>query len=313
MVDSAAHLVDEVLPEQPIRQWVLSIPMPMRLLLASYPHLLTKVLAIITRAISSFLIHKAGFTRAQAQTGAVTLIQRFGSALNLNIHFHMLFLDGVYYPDQSGKLRFKRTPRPSLEELQALTHTISVRLGRFLERAGLLERDAESSYLTLDFDDNPMADIQGHSVAYRIAVGKNKGKKVFSLQTLPPNLEDNQNPNVGKASGFSLHAGVSAEAHQRQKLERLCRYITRPAISEKRLSLTEQGQVRYELKTPYKNGTTHVFFNPLDFMARLAALIPRPRMNLTRFSGVFAPNAKLRKQVVPHKQGPPLQPQLQLL
>ena len=60
--------------------------------------------------------------------------------------------------------------------------------------------------------------------------------------------------------------------------------------------------MRYELKTPYKNGTTHVFFDPLDFMARLAALIPRPRMNLTRFCGVFAPNAKLRKQVVPGKR-----------
>lgn len=75
MVDSAAHLVDEVFPAQPVRQWVLSIPMPLRLLLASYPHLLTKVLAIITRAISSFLIHKAGFARAQARAGAVTLIR----------------------------------------------------------------------------------------------------------------------------------------------------------------------------------------------------------------------------------------------
>jgi ribosomal protein S27E len=311
MVDSAAHLVDEVLPEQPIRQWVLSIPMPMRLLLASYPHLLTKVLSIITRALGSFLIKKAGFTLKQAQTGAVTLIQRFGSALNLNIHFHMLFLDGVYYTDDIGITHFKRTARPSVEELQKLTHTISFRIGRFLERNGLLEREVENSYFTLDFDDNPLADIQGHSVTYRIAVGKNKGKKVFSLQTLPPSLDDNQNPNVGNVSGFSLHAGVSAEAYERDKIERLCRYITRPAISEKRLELTEHGQVRYELKTPYRNGTTHVFFDPADFMARLAALIPRPRMNLTRFCGVFAPNAKLRKLVVPGKRNKPIEPNTQ--
>ena len=66
-------------------------------------------------------------------------------------------------------------------------------------------------------------------------------------------------------AGFSLHAGVAAKANQRDKLERLCRYITRPAIAEQRLSLTNQGKVRYELKTPYRYGTTHVIFEPVDF------------------------------------------------
>jgi len=66
---------------------------------------------------------------------------------------------------------------------------------------------------------------------------------------------------ASKVGGFSLHAGVAAEAHEGQKLERLCRYIARPAISEKRLSLSPQGRVRYQLKTPWKNGTTHVAFD----------------------------------------------------
>ena len=104
-------------------------------------------------------------------------------------------------------------------------------------------------------------------------------------------------------AGFSLHAGVMAEAHQRDKLERLCRYIARPAISEKRLSVLEGGRIRYELKTPYRDGTTHVIFEPLDFLARLAALVPKPRVNLTRFHGVFAPNSKHRIQVTPCKRG----------
>jgi len=59
----------------------------------------------------------------------------------------------------------------------------------------------------------------------------------------------------------------------------LCRYTTRPAVSEKRLSLTNQGKVRYELKTPYRDGTTHVIFEPVDFIAKLAALVPKPRVN----------------------------------
>jgi len=75
-----------------------------------------------------------------------------------------------------------------------------------------------------------------------------------------------------KKAGFSLHAGVAAKARQRQKLERLCRDISRPAVSEKRLSLTPNGNIRYQLKTPYRDGTTHVICEPLDFIARLAAL-----------------------------------------
>ena len=104
-------------------------------------------------------------------------------------------------------------------------------------------------------------------------------------------------------AGFSLHAGVAARADERNKLERLCRYISRPAVSEKRLSLTPNGNVRYQLKTPYRDGTTHVIFEPLDFIARLAALVPRPRVNLTRFHGVFAPNSKHRARVTPAKRG----------
>jgi hypothetical protein len=108
---------------------------------------------------------------------------------------------------------------------------------------------------------------------------------------------------VGKVAGFSLHAGVAARADERKKLERLCRYIARPAVSEKRLSLLASGNVRYELKTPYRDGTTHVIFEPLDFIARLVALVPKPRANLIRFHGVFAPNSAHRAQVMPAKRG----------
>jgi hypothetical protein len=87
---------------------------------------------------------------------------------------------------------------------------------------------------------------------------------------------------------------VATKAHERDKLERLCRYIARPAVSEKRLSLTAQGKVRYELKTPYRDGTTHVIFEPLDFIAKLAALVPKPRVNLTRFARIIPDTHPLR-------------------
>jgi hypothetical protein len=77
---------------------------------------------------------------------------------------------------------------------------------------------------------------------------------------------------VGKVDGFSLHAGVAAKACQWKKLEQICRHIARPPVAEKRLSLTRNGIVRYELKAPYRDGTTHVIFEPLDFISKLAAL-----------------------------------------
>jgi hypothetical protein len=126
------------------------------------------------------------------------------------------------------------------------------------------------------------------ATTYRIAVGPQAGRKVFTLQTLPACEPDDYTDSVGQVFGFSLHAGVAASSDERKKLERLCRYVSRPAVSEKRLSLTSNDNIRYQLKTPHRHGTTHVIFEPLDFIARLAALIPRPRANLTRFHGVFA-------------------------
>ena len=96
MAEAAAHLVDHVIPKVPVRQWVLSFPIPLRSLFAVHPELLAPVLQIIHRAIATFLIDQTGIKRDQAATGAVTLIQRFGSAANLNVHLHALVLDGVY-------------------------------------------------------------------------------------------------------------------------------------------------------------------------------------------------------------------------
>jgi hypothetical protein len=99
------------------------------------------------------------------------------------------------------------------------------------------------------------------------------------------------------------HAGVAAAAHQRDKVERLCRYIARPALATGRLSVTAQGLVCYTLKTPYRDGTTHVIFEPLDFLSRLAALVPKPRVHLTRYHGVFAPHSALRAEITPAGRG----------
>ena len=168
----------------------------------------------------------ATLTHFQAHTGAVTLIQRFGSALNLNLHFHVLFIDGVFSPKNNGNLRFHRVNAPTSKELNALVATISERVARYLERQGWLARDEQSDHLTLALDDeegNTMQQLQGHSITYRIAMGPHAGRKVLTLQTIPAWEEDDYGTDqLGRVGGFSLHAGVAVNTRERKKLERIC-------------------------------------------------------------------------------------------
>src|SRR5690606_42144110 len=137
----------------------------------------------------------ASVTRSKAAMrpsleNAVTLIQRFGSALNLNVHLHMLVLDGVYRREGGGQLRFVPVPAPSEAELRRLVQRIAERIGRSLERSGLITRDIEDAYLAFDpGEEAPINALLGASITYRIATGPREGQKVFTLQTLPAEPE----------------------------------------------------------------------------------------------------------------------------
>ena len=304
MAESAAVLVDQVIPRVPVRQWVLSFPIPLRILFAAHPELLTPVLRIIHRVIAGFLRKQAGLKRAAADTGAVTLIQRFGSAANLNIHLHCLVLDGVYRRT-GGKPVFQAARAPSRDELGGLLDKIIARLMKLLTRLGTLVEEQGMTYMA-DMDaDNALASLQTASCTYRIALGPRAGQKVLSLRTVAGRDDKASAALCADAHGFSLHAGVRCGAHQRKELERLCRYITRPAIANERLKCDGAGNVVLQLKSAWRDGTTHIKMSPLEFMQRLAALVPRPRLHLIRFHGVLAPNAGLRAAIVP---GPPEKP-----
>jgi len=162
MAESAAVLVDEVIPQVPVRQWVLSFPIGLRILFAARPELLTAVLRIVHRVIAGFLLKQAGLKRTTADTGAVTLIQRFGSAANLNIHLHCLVLDGVYRRT-GGEPVFQEARAPTGEALQGLLGKIIVRLMKKLTRLGYLVEERGMSYLA-DLDpDSPLAPLQAAS------------------------------------------------------------------------------------------------------------------------------------------------------
>ncbi len=300
MSESAIHLVDEVLPIKPIRQWVLSFPIQIRLLLAVRPKIMAEVLNIATGSISRHLCKKAGFKKSQAKTGAVTLIQRFGGSINLNIHFHQLFLDGVYELDEELRPKtFHITKAPTPTQLAEVLNKIIHRTVKHMEKRGLIIRDSED-FLQMDLsEDDSLAKLQAGAATYRFTLGPNKGKKALTLKTLPDSDHTTQKGLVAKQSGFSLHAGVAMVGSERDKIEKLCRYIARPAVALERLSLGSNGQVIYTLKKPYDNGTTAIAMTPMELLERLAALVPRPKIHLTRFSGVFAPHYKHRALIVP--------------
>jgi hypothetical protein len=122
---------------------------------------------------------------------------------------------------------------------------------------------------------------------------------VLSLQSVPSADRPSAPELRANAHAFSLHAAVRWGADQRKELEHLCRYITRPAIANERLKRNRAGDVVLQLKSTFKDGTTHIVMSPLEFMQRLAALVPRPRLHLIRFHGVLAPGAKLRCKIIP--------------
>jgi len=211
-------------------------------------------------------------------------------------------LDGVYRLTDEGPV-FQAIPAPTTDQLQTVLTRIITRLLKALTRHGaLVEEDTEIPYLTNPDADPALAPLQAAACTYRIALGPRAGQNVLTWKDPAlrhANPEVPQSQGCVSAQGFSHHADTWCGPHQRQKLERLCRYITRPALGHKRLSRTRAGAVVLQLKTPYRDGTTHLVMTPLEFLQRLAALVPRPRLHLIRFHGALAPNASLRAQIVP--------------
>ncbi len=311
MSQTAAHLVDHVIPYVPVRQWVLSLPIPLRVLLAAQPELVTPVLQVVQLVVTRHLLDGAGLKANEGQGGAVTLIQRFGSAANLNIHLHCQVLDGVYRCGADGAPSFIEAASPTDDDLHALLLSVIARLMKMLTRPGVQVEDMGLAWLAEPDTDGEEArtlrPLQAAAVTYRIAFGPRAGQKVLTLRGAMPREDRVRQPLCADIDGFSMHAAVRVQAHVRKRLEQLCRYITRPALSDQRVQINAAGQVELKLKTPWRDGTTHLVMSPLEFMQRLAALVPRPRLHLIRFHGVLAPNAKLRPLVVP--QGPPAQEQ----
>ena len=217
-------------------------------------------------------------------------------------------LDGVYWCGADGVPGFVETAAPTDDELQALLQTLITRLMKLLTRRGVLVEEMGRTFLAepdADGDEaRTLRPLQAAAITYRIAFGPRAGHKLLTLRGAMPREASARQLLCADIDGFSLHAAVRVETHDRKRLEQLCRCITRPALSDERIQLNDAGQVEIKLKTPWRDGTTHLVMSPLEVMQMLAALVlvPRPRLHLIRFHGVLEPNAKLRSLVEP--QGP---------
>lgn len=288
MADTAAHFVDRVIPEAPVRQWVLSLPRPLRYFLAYDAALLSDVLGVWVRVVLGWVRRRARGGRG----GAVTFVQRFGSAMNLNVHFHTVALDGTY--DGNG---FRAIAPPTDREA-----------ARLCERRGRWPEDAREDPLA---EEEPLlAAVAGASIQGAVATGERAGSAVERLGDRI-DAEDVDEAKVrlrARVAGFSVHAGVCVPARDRKRLEHLVRYVARPPVTGERLTDLGDGTYAYELKRRWSDGTTHIRLTGVELMEKLCALMPRPQANLVRYHGVFAARAKLRPMVVADRRRPATPP-----
>jgi len=318
MNDTAVHLVDCVLPEVPIRQWVCSMPFSIRYLIG-YDK---KLCADILSAFASELMHfykmrgkQALGLRSvnQAHSGAVTILQRFDSALRLNPHAHTLALDGVYVRDESsGLLVFHPLPVPTHQEVEQLASRIAAKCEKVMRKHGRWvdqdNTDSEQDQLSLEHP--ALATCYQASVSGVEILSERAGRPCLRLLTDPPAITTVKEPGaMAMVRGFSVHGIRSVDGKDRDALEKLCRYIARPPIAQERLHLLDDGRIRYDLKHVWKDGTKAIVLSPLDFIARLCALVPPPYFHLTRFHGLLAPNSALRAEVVPKLDAQAKQPE----
>jgi hypothetical protein len=301
MAERAAHLVDHVLPAVPMRQWVLSLPHRLRYLLARDHGLCRAVLRIYARALLTFMrrqAHRHGIS--DGRSGAVTAIQRFGSAVNLNVHFHTLVLDGAFAPDESGTPRFTRVPPSTDHEVARLLATIVRRIERLLRRRGLTPEDDAAHATDPAAEDAPLlAALNRASVAGQSLLGRRPGAPVLRVGRDPDaRWLTSSGPRHAHLSGFDLHANRTVRADDRAGVERLCHYLLRPPLAQDRLEILRDGRIACTLAHPWRDGTRALVFEPLEFLEKLAVLIPRPRINLLLYHGVLAGHARGRALVV---------------
>jgi putative transposase/transposase-like zinc-binding protein len=307
MANRAAFLVDRVLPDVPLRQYVLTMPYELRKLVAFKADVLTAIARIFVESVFALYRGRAKDDGVETpQCGAVNFVQRCGSSVNLHVHYHLVVLDGVFVRDAEGQLEFHPAHAPTAAELDAIVARTARRSIGWLRRHGYVDDSP------LEERSNELPEQTALEACAAIAMGRG------NVATLPRDMEQDDAHGAGEdhpgkralavdRDGFSLHAGVRIEAGDDMGRERLCRYGPRPPLSLDRMRRLPGGRIAYRLKYVDRGRRgKHRVMTGIEFMARLAAIICPPRYPLTRFAGVLAPRSKWRREVVPKpRERPP--------
>jgi len=306
MSDTAVHLVQEVLPREPIRHWVCTFPWGVRSVLGYDRELCRDAAAAFAKELSRSLKRRAkvllGLTRMDdALTGSVCVVQRTDGALRLNVHLHVLALDGVYTEDASGVLTFHALPTPTAAEVSEIAERTAKRLHKAFQKQGRASpwdeaADPADAALTDSLQDaQPGLFACYQAAAAGIAVsGERAGRPLLRLMLSPGAMtskssssEEPEQP-VATALGVNLYAKQVVDGRDRPQLERLCRYVMRPPLSQERLEWRPDGGLLLTLKNVWKDGTHAISLEPHDLLVRLCAAIPPPWFNMVRHFGVFS-------------------------
>ncbi len=307
MAETSIHLVDSILPRVPYRQFVLSLPPPLRFLLAYDAEMCGLVLQLFLRGVFNWQRRTAkgelGLRNVNdMHCGAVTAIQRAGGAANLNLHYHSAVADGVYVREpQRNTLRFFALPAPTQPELDQIAWDLYRRVQQLVRVRGLdWELPGDESGVLAPVDpllvDCAAAAIQGTSL-----FGDRAGQRVLQLGVVAGADDHSSTRRQRPPHGFDLHATRRVSRDDRGGLERLCNYIFKPPLAHDRLELLDDGRVRLRFTRPWSNGASHQILAPLDFIARLVALVPPPRVHQIRYTGFLASRSKIRRLVLPDR------------
>ena len=269
MNDGAAYLVDCVLGDTRVRHWVLSLPPPLRHLLAYEPSLVSEVLGAFLDAVFQHLRWKAkrvlGLASVtEAHPGAVTpslrsWIQRCSSNLSLNPHFHSLVTDGVFLEEPDGTVVFRELPEPTDEEVTRVATETCRRAQDILSKRGLRQDEPEPGLQEFQSDCDPaLGDLYTKGLRGVISLGPNRrfapgGQRVVRLYgCVTPS--STKSPEVPPGTyGFDLHARQAIRGGNREALERLARYILHPPLAQSRLERGPDGKVVLHMKRAWRD------------------------------------------------------------
>jgi len=234
------------------------------------------------------------------EAGAICVPQRFNSALALAPHLHALVTDGVWiHHEPSAAPTFRALPAPSKAEIAAVAWSTCQRTVLLLKKRGLW-LDADETTDRLAHEQPLLAALAVASIAGVLAMGPNAGQRpmrLFGRAARDDSERYEKSPN--NAYGFDLHAGARAATADLQARQRLCRYLLRPPLSSDRLRRRDDGNYEIVLKRVWDDGTAAIVVSGQELMARLALLVPPPRVHGTRYFGCFAPRSKFRRLIVP--------------